>query len=76
MPERLSEIREIFLNHPAVDVDDADLVQGQIDRKGLVQFLQTERQFSQRRMDQAFEKLKEGGYLREGGQTSLFSFDG
>ena len=76
VPERLSEIREIFLNHPAVDVDDADLVQGQIDRKGLVQFLQTERQFSQRRMDQAFEKLKEGGYLREGGQTSLFSFDG
>jgi flap endonuclease-1 len=76
VPERLSEIREIFLNHPAVDVDDAQLQQGQVDRKGLVQYLQEERQFSQRRMDQAFEKLKEGGYLREGGQTSLFSFDG
>lgn len=76
VPERLSEIREIFLNHPAVDVEDADLQQGQVDRKGLVQYLQEERQFSQRRMDQAFEKLKEGGYLREGGQTSLFSFDG
>ena len=76
MPERLAEIREIFLNHPAVDVEEADLKQGQVDRAGLVQFLQEERQFSQRRMDQAFEKLKEGGYLREGGQTSLFSFDG
>ena len=76
VPEHLSEIREIFLNHPAVEVEDADLQQGQVDRKGLVQFLQEERQFSQRRMDQAFEKLKEGGYLREGGQTSLFSFDG
>ena len=76
VPEQLSEIREIFLNHPAVEVDEADLKQGQVDRKGLIQFLQKERQFSQRRMDQAFEKLKEGGYLREGGQTSLFSFDG
>jgi flap endonuclease-1 len=76
VPERLPEIREIFLNHPAVEVDDADLVQGQVDRKGLIRFLQEERQFSQRRMDQAFEKLTEGGYLREGGQTSLFSFDG
>jgi hypothetical protein len=57
-------------------VEEADLKQGQVDRAGLVQFLQEERQFSQRRMDQAFEKLKEGGYLREGGQTSLFSFDG
>ena len=75
VPERLAEIREIFLNHPAVDVEEADLKQGQVDRAGLVQFLQEERQFSQRRMDQAFEKLKEGGYLREGGQTSLFSFD-
>lgn len=76
VPERLDEIRLIFLDHPSVEVADEDLEQGQVDRKGLVQFLQVERQFSQRRMDQAFEKLKEGGKLREGGQTSLFSFDG
>ena len=76
IPERLEEIRAIFHNHPAVEVEDVALVQGQVDRQGLIQFLQTERQFSQRRMDQAFEKLIEGGYLREGGQTSLFSFDG
>jgi len=76
VPAHLDEIREIFHNHPAVDVEDEALVQGQVDRQGLIQFLQIERQFSQRRMDQAFEKLTEGGYLREGGQTSLFSFDG
>ena len=76
IPDRLNEIREIFLNHPAVEVENDALVQGQVDRAGLVKFLLEERQFSQRRMDQAFEKLKEGGYLREGGQTSLFSFDG
>jgi len=76
IPERLEEIRAIFHNHPAVEVEDEALVQGRVDRQGLIQFLQTERQFSQRRMDQAFEKLIESGYLREGGQTSLFSFDG
>jgi len=74
LPERLDEIREIFLNHPVVDVDDDRLVQGDVDRKGLVKFLQEERQFSQRRMDQAFEKLTQAGLLRGAGQTSLFSF--
>jgi len=76
IPERRDEIRTIFLDHPAVEVDDAELQQGQVDRAGLVQYLQEERQFSQRRMDQAFEKLTEAGLLRQGGQTSLFSFDG
>ena len=71
VPERLAEIREIFLNHPAVDVEEADLKQGQVDRAGLVQ-LQEERQFSQRRMDQAFEKLKEGGYLRRRSNLAVF----
>jgi flap endonuclease-1 len=74
IPQRLSEIREIFHHHPAVDVDDEDLLPGQIDVKGLIQFLQVERQFSQRRMDNAFDKLREIGLIREGGQTSLFSF--
>lgn len=74
IPERLDEIREIFHHHPAVDVADEDLEPGQIDVKGLIQFLQVERQFSQRRMDNAFDKLREVGLIREGGQTSLFSF--
>ncbi len=74
VPERLDEIRDIFLNHPAVEVADEDLKPGQIDVKGLTQFLQVERQFSQRRMDNELDKLREVGLIREGGQRSLFSF--
>lgn len=74
VPERLDEIREIFHNHPAVEVADEDLLPGQIDVKGLIQFLQVERQFSQRRMDNEMDKLREVGLIREGGQRSLFSF--
>jgi flap endonuclease-1 len=74
VPERLDEIREIFLNHPAVEVADEDLKPGQIDVKGLTQFLQVERQFSQRRMDNELDKLRDVGLIREGGQRSLFSF--
>tara|TARA_B110000305_G_scaffold234470_1_gene292565 strand:+ start:2799 stop:3914 length:1116 start_codon:yes stop_codon:yes gene_type:complete len=74
VPERLDEIRSIFHDHPAHEVADADLEPGQVDTKGLIQFLQVERQFSQRRMDNAFDKLREVGLIREGGQTSLFSF--
>jgi flap endonuclease-1 len=74
VPERLDEIRDIFLNHPAVEVADEDLKPGQIDVKGLTQFLQVERQFSQRRMDNELDKLRDVGLIREGGQRSLFSF--
>jgi len=45
-----------------------------IDVAGLNKFLMEEKQFSQKRMDNAFDKLKAGGLIREGGQTSLFSF--
>ena len=74
VPQRLDEIREIFHNHPAVEVADEDLLPGPIDIKGLTQFLQVERQFSQRRMDNELDKLRDVGLIREGGQTSLFSF--
>ena len=74
VPERLGEIREIFLNHPASEVDVEDLKPGTVDVKGLTQFLQEEREFSQRRMDAAFDSLRKGNLIREGGQTSLFSF--
>jgi len=74
VPRRLDEIREIFHNHPAVEVADEDLLPGPIDIKGLTQFLQVERQFSQRRMDNELDKLRDVGLIREGGQTSLFSF--
>jgi flap endonuclease-1 len=74
VPENLSEIRDIFLQHPYNEVPDEKLQLGEVNREGLIEFLQTEREFSQRRMDQAFEKLEEGGRLRSSGQTSLFSF--
>ena len=74
VPERLNEIREIFLNHPASEVAVESLKPGEVDVKGLTHFLQEEREFSQRRMDAAFDALRKGNLVREGGQTSLFSF--
>ena len=74
VPERLNEIREIFLNHPASEVAVESLKPGEVDVKGLTHFLQEEREFSQRRMDAAFDALRKGNLIREGGQTSLFSF--
>ena len=74
VPERLSEIREIFHNHPSNEVPNEELQMGQVNLDGLYQFLQVDRQFSQRRMDNAIEKLKQAGLVRESGQTSLFSF--
>ena len=74
VPERLDEIREIFLNHPSNTIDDEALKPGQVDVKGLIQFLQEEREFSQRRIDEALTKLRKANLVREGGQTSLFSF--
>ena len=74
IPERLAEIREIFHNHPSNEVANDKLQMGQVDVAGLQQFLQVDRQFSQRRMDNAMDKLKQAGLIRESGQTSLFSF--
>ena len=57
-----------------VDVPDEDLVQGDVDVDGLKKFLVDDRQFSQKRFDNAMELLEEAGLVRTGGQTSLFSF--
>ena len=48
MPERLDEIREIFRDHPVVEVSDEQLEQGQVDVEGLKKFLVEDRQFSQK----------------------------
>ena len=40
VPERLDEIREIFLNHPTNEVGEESLKPGHVDVKGLIQFLQ------------------------------------
>ncbi len=74
VPHRLDEIREIFINHPSNKVEAQSLEPGVVDVEGLKKFLQIERQFSQRRMDNALDKLREVGLVRDGGQTSLFSF--
>ena len=55
-------------------VEDDALKPGQVDVKGLIQFLQEEREFSQRRIDEALTKLRQANLVREGGQTSLFQF--
>jgi flap endonuclease-1 len=74
VPERLDEIREVFANHPVVEIADKDLIQGDVDVEGLKKFLIDERQFSQKRFDNAMDSLEEAGLVRTGGQTSLFSF--
>ncbi|MBT5280887.1 MAG: flap endonuclease-1, partial [Euryarchaeota archaeon] len=63
VPERLDEIREIFLNHPASEVAVEALKPGEVDVKGLTHFLQEEREFSQRRMDAAFDALRKGNLI-------------
>ena len=74
IPLRLDEIREIFRNHPVVQIDDTELNQGDVDVEGLKKFLVDDRQFSQKRFDNAMELLEGAGLVRVGGQTSLFSF--
>ena len=72
--DRLDEIREVFRNHPVVEVDDDFLKQGDVDVEGLKKFLVEDRQFSLKRFDNAMDLLEDAGLVRTGGQTSLFSF--
>jgi flap endonuclease-1 len=74
VPERLDEIRQIFRDHPVVEISDEKLEQGQVDVEGLKKFLVDDRQFSQKRFDNAMDLLEDAGLVRTGGQTSLFSF--
>ncbi|MDG1524619.1 MAG: hypothetical protein P8Q90_00915 [Candidatus Thalassarchaeaceae archaeon] len=71
LPERLSEIRELFLNHPI----SGDLpTSGMADEDGLRKFLIEERDFSDRRVDRALERMKGAGRMRTKGQSTLFDF--
>jgi flap endonuclease-1 len=65
IPARLAEIRDIFLNHPSVEVDSASLKLRRYDREGLEQFLVRERQFKPTRLKNALDLMT---------QTTLFSF--
>ena len=71
IPERLDEIRELFLNHPI----QGDLpASGMVDEEELRRFLIDEREFSERRIVRALDRMKAGGRLRQKGQSTLFDF--
>lgn len=72
IPERLEEIREIFLNHPASDEPIAN--HGMCDETGLREMLVDGHDFSERRIGRALNRMEAAGRLRSGGQTSLFDF--
>ena len=71
VPENLADIRELFLNHPA---------QGTLPNSGMVnenelrKFLVEEREFSERRISRALDRMKSAGRMRDMGQSSLFDF--
>ena len=71
IPERLDEIRELFLNHPVSGELPAS---GVTDEEGLKQFLINERDFSERRVDRALERIQGAGRMRTKGQSTLFDF--
>ncbi len=72
VPERLDEIRELFLNHPTGKNSLPE--SGICDEKGLRDFLQGERGFSEGRIERALKRMESAGRLRRGGQTTLFDF--
>ena len=71
LPERLDEIRDLFMNHPISGELPAS---GMADDDGLRQFLIDERDFSERRGTRALERMKSAGRMRTKGQSTLFDF--
>ena len=71
LPERLDEIRDLFMNHPISGELPAS---GMADDDGLRQFLIDERDFSERRVTRALERMKSAGRMRTKGQSTLFDF--
>jgi len=71
LPERLDEIRDLFMNHPISGELPAS---GMADEDGLRQFLIDERDFSERRVNRALERMKSAGRMRTKGQSTLFDF--
>ena len=71
LPERLDEIRELFMNHPISGVLPPS---GMVDEDALRKFLIDERDFSERRVARAVDRMKGAGRLRTKGQSTLFDF--
>ena len=72
VPERLDEIRQLFLAHPTGD--EPLPAAGMADEPRLRELLQEGHQFSERRIQRALDRLAEVGRVRQSGQTSLFDF--
>ena len=72
VPERIDEIRSLFLDHPACN--EPLPASGMCDEEGLREMLVEGHDFSERRIERALNRLDSGGRLRQGGQTSLFDF--
>jgi flap endonuclease-1 len=71
IPERLDEIRQIFLNHPTNDVFDLQLKP--INMDNLRAWLEN-RDMSNARIERNFKRLDKAGNVRNTGQSSLFDF--
>ncbi len=71
IPERLNEIRELFMNHP---ISGELPPSGMVDEDALRKFLIDERDFSERRVDRALDRMKGAGRMRTKGQSTLFDF--
>jgi len=71
LPERLDEIRELFMNHPISGVLPPS---GMVDEDALRKFLIDERDFSERRVERALDRMKGAGRMRTKGQSTLFDF--
>ena len=71
VPERLREIRDLFMNHP---ISGTLPESGMADEDGLRTFLVDERDFSERRIGRALDKMKGAGRMRTKGQSTLFDF--
>ena len=71
LPERLDEIRELFMNHP---ISGELPPSGMVDENALRKFLIDERDFSERRVERALDRMKGAGRMRTKGQSTLFDF--
>ncbi len=71
IPERLDEIREIFLNHPTSDNPELELKP--IDVDALTNWLK-QRDFSDGRIDRNLKRIEKVVNLKTSGQSSLFDF--
>ena len=72
LPERLEDIRSLFMEHPCSDGPVSS--SGKAVEEDLRTFLQDQRGFGEARVKRALGRLSDSGRLRSAGQSSLFDF--